>query len=120
MKRLAASCVSGLRTNSLFDAEDTRECAWRATRSYRKWMARYAEMPTLEAWYDSIEVDDMLEEFGSVGAAKKWREKLAKTSEVSTHQIEFAKLAVHTGRATRVVDQPPMIFHVDDTREPEF
>jgi uncharacterized protein (DUF2252 family) len=27
---------------------------------------------------------------------------------------------VHTGRATRIVDQPPLIFHVDDTREPEF
>jgi uncharacterized protein (DUF2252 family) len=62
----------------------------------------------------------MLEEFGSVGSAKKWKKKLAKTSEVSAHQIEFAKLAVHTGRTTRIVDQPPMIFHVDDTREPEF
>lgn len=48
-------------------------------------MARYADMPVLEAWYDSIEVDDILEEFGSVGVAKKWKKKLAKTSEVSRH-----------------------------------
>jgi uncharacterized protein (DUF2252 family) len=122
VKRLAASFVSGLRTNSLFDADDARDCARRAARSYRKWMARYAEMPILHAWYDSIAVDDMLEEFESEEspAAKKWRKKLAKTSEVSAHEIEFAKLAVHTGRATRIVDQPPLIFHVDDTREPEF
>jgi len=30
VKRLAASFVSGLRTNALFSAEDGRECAWRA------------------------------------------------------------------------------------------
>jgi uncharacterized protein (DUF2252 family) len=122
VKRLAASFVSGLRTNPLFDADDARECAWRAARSYRKWMARYAEMPMLEAWYDSIAVDDMIEEFQSEesSAAKKWRKKLAATSEVSAHQIEFAKLAVGTGRTTRIVDQPPLIFHVDDTREPRF
>jgi uncharacterized protein (DUF2252 family) len=120
VKRLAASFVSGLRTNPLFDADDTRACARRAARSYRKWMARYAGMPILEAWYDSIEVDDMIDEFESEAGGKKWKKKLAKTSEVSAHQIEFGKLAVHTGRATRIVDQPPIIFHVDDTREPEF
>jgi uncharacterized protein (DUF2252 family) len=120
VKRLAASFVSGLRINPLFDAEDARECARRAARSYRRWMARYAEMPILEAWYDSIAVDDMIEEFESVGAAKKWKKKLAQTSEVSAHQIEFGKLAVHAGRTTRIVDQPPLIFHVDDTREPKF
>ena len=59
VKRLAASFVSGLRTNPLFDADAARDCARRAARSYRKWMARYAEMPILHAWYDSIEVDDM-------------------------------------------------------------
>jgi uncharacterized protein (DUF2252 family) len=122
VKRLAASFVSALRTNPLFDADDARACARRAARQYRKWMARYAEMPILHAWYDSIEVDDMIEEFESeeAPAAKKWRKKLAKTSAVSAHQIEFAKLAVHTGQTTRIVDQPPLIFHVDDTREPEF
>jgi uncharacterized protein (DUF2252 family) len=122
VKRLAASFVSALRTNSLFDADDARDCARRSARSYRKWMARYAEMPILHAWYDSIQVDDMLEEFESeeAPAAKKWRKKLAKTSEVSAHEIEFAKLAVHTGRTKRIVDQPPLIFHIDDTREPEF
>jgi uncharacterized protein (DUF2252 family) len=122
VKRLAASFVSGLRTNALFDADDARDCARRAARSYRKWMARYAEMPILHAWYDSIEVDDMIEEFESEESpgAKKWRKKLAATREVSAHQIEFAKLAVHTGRTKRIVDQPPLIFHVDDTREPEF
>ena len=119
VKRLATSFVSGLRTNPLFSNEDLRMYGWRAARSYRKWMARYAEMPILEAWYDSIEVDDMLEEFGSVGSAKKWKKKLAKTSKVSTHQIEFAKLAVHTRRTTRIADQPPMIFH-DDQHDPDF
>jgi uncharacterized protein (DUF2252 family) len=120
VKRLAASFVSGLRTNPRFDADDGREVAWRAVRSYRKWMARYAEMPILEAWYDSIEVDHMIEKFGDVGGGKKWKKKLAATGAISTNQIEFAKLAVHTRRTTRIVDQPPLIFHVDDQREPEF
>ena len=93
--------------------------AWRAARSYRKWMARYAEMPILKAWYDSIEVGDLLDELQIEGSAKRWRKKLARTSKVSTHQIEFAKLAVRTRRTTRIADEPPMIFH-DDQRDPDF
>jgi uncharacterized protein (DUF2252 family) len=120
VKRLAASFVSGLRTNSLFSAEDARECAWRAARSYRKWMDHYAEMPILEAWYDSIEVGAFIEEVEGTESAKKWKKKIAATDEVSSHQVEFAKLAVHTGGASRIVEQPPLIYHVDDEREPEF
>jgi hypothetical protein len=62
VKRFAARFVSGVRSNPLFSGEDTREYAWRAARSYRKWMDHYAEMPILEAWYESIEVGDFIAE----------------------------------------------------------
>jgi uncharacterized protein (DUF2252 family) len=114
VKRLAASIISGARTNALFSTDDARECAWRAARSYRKWMARYAEMPVLEAWYDSIEVDDLLEDFEETELTKKTKKKLAAASSVSSHEVEFAKLAVKTRPAARIVDHPPMIFHVEE------
>lgn len=120
VKRLAASFVAAARTNSLFSPDDARECAWRAARSYRKWMARYAEMPALEAWYDSIEVDDLLEEFEETELTRKVRKKLAATRAVSSHEMEFAKLAVKTRPAARIVDQPPMIFHAEDQGEKGF
>jgi uncharacterized protein (DUF2252 family) len=121
VKRLAASFVSALRTNALFSAEDARECAWRAARSYRKWMARYAEMPFMKAWHDSIEVDAFIEEFeDETAAAKKWRKKLAQTSTVSSHEVEFAKLAVRTRPAARIQDDPPMITHMDSEQGSGF
>jgi len=120
VKRLAASFVAAARTNVLFSPDDARECAWRAARSYRKWMRRYAEMPALEAWYDSIEVDDLLEAFEETEVTRKVRKKLAATREVSSHEMEFAKLAVKTRPAARIVDQPPMIFHAEEQGEKGF
>ncbi len=53
VKRLAASVVIAGRTNG-FSARQNRDATMAAVRSYREWMARYAEMRLIDVWYSSI------------------------------------------------------------------
>lgn len=53
--RLAASFVVAGRASG-FDAPDCREAARTAARSYRERMARYADLPVLEAYYETIDL----------------------------------------------------------------
>jgi uncharacterized protein (DUF2252 family) len=119
VKRLVASFVLLGRYRN-FSLDDTRECAWRAARAYRKRMARYAEMPVLEAWYDSFDLDELLDAVGDSGAQKKQRKKLDEAAERSSHALEFEKLAVRSRPEPRIRDQPPLIYHVDDERGRHF
>jgi uncharacterized protein (DUF2252 family) len=119
VRRLAASFVLAGRYRN-FSREDARECAWRAARAYRKRMARYAEMPILEAWYDSFDLEELIEAAGSDAVKKKQRQKIKEGMENSGHAIEFEKLAVRSRPEPRIRDQLPLIFHVDDERGPGF
>jgi uncharacterized protein (DUF2252 family) len=116
VKRLVASLVALGRYRS-FSKEESRKCAWRAARSYRKHMAKYAEMPILEAWYSHIKVDEFLEETTSEmkPGRKEWSKKL--TDKVSSHQLAFKKLAVEEGGAAHILDQPPLIYHLESSEQ---
>jgi len=112
VKRLAASFVVACRDRR-FSNEDSAECAWRVARSYRKRMARYAEMPVLKAWYDDFKVDELLEETENLETAALVKRKIDKARGGSTHEIEFAKLAEQRGDQPRILDQPPLIYHFE-------
>ncbi|WP_237214115.1 DUF2252 domain-containing protein, partial [Falsiroseomonas oryziterrae] len=119
VKRLVASFVLLGRYRN-FSLDDTRECAWRAARAYRKRMARYAEMPILEAWYDSFDLEDLLEATGNAALQKKLERKIREGTEASSHALEFEKLALRSRPEPRIRDQPPLIYHVDDERGRHF
>lgn len=119
VKRLVASyALIGRYRN--FSREDTRECAWRAARAYRKRMARYAEMPILEAWYDSFDLEELLEASGNTAMQKKISKKIREADEISSHALEFEKLAVRARPEPRIRDQPPLVYHIDDERGRHF
>jgi uncharacterized protein (DUF2252 family) len=120
IKRLAASFVLAGRSNALFSADDSRECAWRAARAYRRRMAKYAEMPILEAWYDSIDINDALEGIESEEQTRRFRKKLAESSETSSHKIEFADLAAQTRPEPRIRDHPPLVYHFGSMEQAKF
>jgi uncharacterized protein (DUF2252 family) len=111
VKRLVASFIALGRYRN-FSSEESRKCAWRAARSYRKHMAKYAQMPILEAWYSRINVEEFLEETTSQmkSGRKAWSKKL--TDKVSSHELAFRKLAVEEGGTAHILDQPPLIYHL--------
>jgi len=120
VKRLATSFILAGRSNAMFSADDGRECAWRAARAYRRRIAKYAEMPILEAWYDSIPIDTILDAVENDESKQRYRRKLAESAETSSHHIEFADLAARTRPEPRIRDQPPLIYHMGSMEHAKF
>jgi len=119
VKRLAASFVIAGRSNG-FDAVDCREAAWLAAQSYRQSIIQYASMPVLEAWYDAMDLEQIIANMRDKQLKRFYTKKLDSAKGQSAHEKEFAKLAYSAGDAPRIIDQPPLIFHYDDTRTEKF
>jgi hypothetical protein len=60
LKRLATSFVLAARWRNLRPA-DAQAAAWSAVEAYRVAMARYADMRTLDIWYDHLSLLDLAE-----------------------------------------------------------
>ncbi len=118
LKRLTASFVIAGRANG-FDAGDSREAALLAAQSYRESMAAIAQMPVLDAWYDAINMEDVIDAMQDKEMKRFYTKKLAKATEQSAHEKEFAKLAYTSGQTPRIIDQPPLIYHYNDIRDDE-
>jgi uncharacterized protein (DUF2252 family) len=110
VKRLTASFVVAGRQNG-FDAASCHEAAWTAAQSYRQHIAEYASMSVLDAWYDALDLAEVIATIKNKDNRRFYTSKLEEASEQSAHEKEFAKLAYATGEAPRILDQPPLIFH---------
>jgi uncharacterized protein (DUF2252 family) len=118
VKRLAASFVIAGRANG-FAAEDGREAARLAAQSYRQAIAGYAQMPVLEAWYEALDLNEIINNIRDKDQKRFYTKKLDKATAQSAHEKEFAKLAFTAGDRPRIIDQPPLIFHYNDVRDAE-
>lgn len=118
VKRLVASFAIAAQANG-FDDRSAREAAWRAARSYRQQMARYAEMPVLEAYYEQIDLERLVEAGESAELRRRNRQRLKKALAEPAHAAEFAKLAVDVGDTPRILDAPPLIYHDRDIQTDE-
>lgn len=119
VKRLAASFVIAGKSNG-FSAKDNYKAAWLAAEFYRTNMARLGEKPVLEAWYESMNLDEILDRSPDKKRARFYRKKLAKAEKRSAHEKAFAKLTHKEGKPARIVDRPPLIFHHTDIRDQAF
>jgi len=119
VKRLAASFVVAGRSNG-FDPADCKEAAWLSAQSYRQRMSEYAEMPVLQAWNDSFDLEAIIESMPDKESKRFYARKLGSAHERSAHEKEFAKLTFTAGDTPRIVDHPPLIFHYGDQRDSEY
>jgi uncharacterized protein (DUF2252 family) len=110
VKRLAASFVVAGRYIDLKERESLA-AATAAVRSYRRWMARYAEMRTLEVWYDNIDVEKLIATL-SAGAQKRVRMRIEKEQSRTVAEHDFPKLTERHARQPRIKDHPPLIYHL--------
>jgi uncharacterized protein (DUF2252 family) len=118
LKRLTASFVIAGRANNFTDA-DSREAALLATQSYRQQMAAYANMTVLQAWYDALDLNEIINNMLDKEHKRFYTKKLQRATDKSAHEKEFAKLAFISGDRPRIIDQPPLIFHTNDIRDNE-
>ena len=119
VKRLVASFVVAGQSNR-FDPADCKEAGWLAAQAYRERMAEYTEMPTLQVWNDTFDLETIIESMPDRENKRFYSKKLSKATEQSAHEKEFAKLTFSAGDTPRIIDQPPLIYHYGDKRDKEY
>ncbi|HET8733117.1 MAG TPA: DUF2252 domain-containing protein [Anaeromyxobacteraceae bacterium] len=113
VKRLAASFVVACRDNDLKDPV-AKDVARTCVRSYRKSMAGYSELRTLELWYESLEPRDLLRGVKDPAVHDRVAERLKKERSKSKAEEIFPKLVEHRDEKPFIRDQLPTLFHHPD------
>lgn len=111
VKRLAASFVVAGRENG-FDPVATRRAVLEAVAAYRDWMERYAGLTHLEVWYAHIQVSDLLDTMNA-SYRKRMSRRLDKMR-ARNHLRALDRLTEEVDGRRRIVDDPPLVVHVDD------
>ncbi len=115
LKRLVASFLIAGRDNRLSDA-DGRGAVLECVRAYREHLRECSRMRPLEIWYQRLDAKAMI---GAAPSAKerRFRQQIADRARERVTENLFPKIARAVGGRHRLVDQPPILFHV---AEPAF
>ena len=114
VKRMAASFVIGGRNNG-FSAADARSAAGASVAAYRKAMAEFAEMGTMDIWYARLPADQILSAVGATAKTKQERKlvtqagkALAKAKTRDSLQA-LSKLSEEVDGQRRIISDPPVL-----------
>ncbi len=121
VKRMAASFTIAGRNNG-FSGPDARMVTLASVAAYREWMARFAEMNTLDVWYARLAEDELQGLIKEMTAtlARAGDKKVAKTAEKGAVRADqkahtrdslqaLSKLAEMVDGRYRIVSQPPIV-----------
>jgi uncharacterized protein (DUF2252 family) len=118
VKRLAASFVLAARSNGFSDGKG-RDAAVACARSYRKRLAEFSQMHPLDVWYARVTLDDVIGLAPQADQARM-RARVAKIAKQDGSEADFPKLAGMVSGRLGIRDTPPLIFHPEGSRAPEF
>jgi uncharacterized protein (DUF2252 family) len=110
VKRLGASFAVAARDNKLPD-EDARAAAVACARAYRTHMRECSKKSPLEVWYERLDMQTLIEQAPDA-RIRAWREGLAAKARQRIGEYLVPKLTKATGGLRRLVDQPPVLFHL--------
>jgi len=117
VKRLAASFVVVGRHNGYPDGQ-CRNFVRSLSRSYRKHLRQYARMRVLDVWYSRLD-DRTLIDSAPDAESRENRKRIAAKARSSLAEYLFPKITrVKDGRR-RIVDRPPLVFHLPGQEEAE-
>ena len=115
VKRLAASFVIAARWRG-FRRSQAREMAVQVVASYRESMRRRAGTGVLEGWYSRITLEDVVALAGKnaelIGRARYFKKRIAEARR-QTNEHVFQKITAPVRSLPRIIDQPPLLYHVD-------
>jgi uncharacterized protein (DUF2252 family) len=112
IKRLAASFVVAAR-DSQFKDKDAQAVAVDCVRAYREKLREYSKMNPLEIWYDRLDADMIIAQSPDA-KIRKIREKIVEKAHTRIGDYLVPKLAASVGGRHRLIDQPPVLFHITD------
>ena len=114
VKRLAVSMLIAARDNG-FPAKDQDRIVLDTVGRYRTAMAEFAGMKRLEVWYSHLDIESVLQEFGSQYKPKlvKRADKQLAKARTKDSMTAFSKLTEVVDGKARIVDQSPLIVPID-------
>jgi uncharacterized protein (DUF2252 family) len=114
LKRLTASIEVAARTAKFKSGE--RERAVRAAaQSYREQMAHYATMSPLEVWYQRIDFESLVKKIPQDVDRDRTRKEIDKARR-KTLPMHISPSTVGNAEKTKILDQPPLIYHQPEQR----
>ena len=110
LKRLVVSFAIAARDNQLSEAA-AEEAVVACVRAYREHLRECSRMSPLDVWYERLDVETLIE---TAPDAKAKRRRAQIAVQARQHVIEhlFPKIAGDADGQHRLVDHPPILFHV--------
>ena len=112
IKRLAVSFAVAARDSGHTDAQ-ARDSAIECLRSYREHLRDYSKMSPLEVWYDRLD-EQRLMAMAPDAEARARRAEYAAKARQRVGEYLLPKISEEVGGRRRLLDQPPILFHVDE------
>jgi uncharacterized protein (DUF2252 family) len=109
VKRLAASFVIAARERG-FSSRRQREVVRILCAAWRKQIAYFSGMDTLDVWYHQFAADNMLAMASSVSERKKEQATISKAINRTSHDMAAQSTDLVNGKL-RIRDLPPLTYH---------
>ncbi len=117
IKRLAASFVVAGRAVGISDGNG-KDAVRAMAESYRSHLRDFSEMRVLDVWYSRLDDKTLIAAAPSV-KAREYRERIAAKARASVTEYVFPRITDEIGGHRRIVDQPPLVFHLKEQAEVE-
>ncbi len=108
--RLAVSFVVGARDNHLTDKQ-AKAAAVECVRAYRVRLRECSQMSPLEVWYDRLDARTIVD-MAPDAKTRKFREEIVAKAQQRIGDYLYPKISGEVGGRRRLIDQPPVLFHV--------
>ncbi|TRU25204.1 MAG: DUF2252 domain-containing protein [Microcystis aeruginosa Ma_QC_B_20070730_S2] len=112
LKRLVVSFVIAGRDSDLSDRE-SKAAAINCARSYREHLREYSRLSPLEVWYTRIGAEQAIE-MAPDEKTRKLREQMMTKARERIIEHLYPKIVTQSGGRNRFVDQPPILYHVNE------
>jgi len=110
VKRLAVRFVVAARDNHLTDKQ-AQAAAVECVRAYRVRLREYSQMSPLEVWYDRLDARTIID-MAPNAKIRKRREQIVAQAQTRIGDYLYPKISGEVGGRRRLIDQPPVLFHV--------
>ncbi|HTP47133.1 MAG TPA: DUF2252 domain-containing protein [Casimicrobiaceae bacterium] len=110
VKRLGASFAVAARDNHCSD-EVARDAAIACARAYREHLRECSKKSPLDLWYERLDMQTLIEQAIGPKGRKLGKEVAAKARQRIGEYL-VPKLTAAVGGKRRLVDQPPVLFHL--------
>ena len=112
VKRLATSFVVAAEDGRLSKSSAQR-IAKTCVQSYRENMRAYSKQSPLEVWYGHLDLVKFAKEAPNK-TTRLHRERLIKKAEKQVAEYLFPKITTEINGDKRLIDNPPLIYHLDE------